>query len=108
MNAEVVAVAMLEEQSCDGNAESVSRVLLAFRLCSISKVWLLSPVVAVSRLVDVELVFISSGGPFRRLSSNGSSVESPLWLDRLDSVKRSLLLLLLLMRLVVTRSYLRP
>ena len=30
VNAEVVAVAMLEEQSCDGNAESVSRVLLAF------------------------------------------------------------------------------
>ena len=61
INAEVAAVVMLEEQSCDGNAESVSRVLLAFRLCSISEFWLLSPVVAVSRLVDVELVILSFG-----------------------------------------------
>ena len=56
INTEVVAVAMLEEQSCDGNAESVSRVLLAFRLCSITEFWLLSPVIAISKLVDVELV----------------------------------------------------
>ena len=30
VNAEVVAVAMLEEESCDGNAESISRVYWPF------------------------------------------------------------------------------
>jgi len=104
VNAEVVVVAILEEQSCDDNPESVSRFLFAFRLCSITEFWLLSPVVAVSRLVDVELAFISFRAPLRRLSSNESSVESSLWLDCLGSVKRSLLVLLLLMRSVVTMA----
>ena len=47
-------------------------LFLEFYWRCITEFWLFSPVVAVSRLVDVELVFISFGGPFCRLSSNRS------------------------------------